>query len=65
MMQYDVLKLPLAPFYSESMITQYHKSSSVVNSPAPHEYGLGSLKNEIQVNAIRWPFLTNQNNGSQ
>ena len=29
------------------------KSSSVVNGPAPHEYGPGSLKNEIQVNAIR------------
>ena len=34
-------------------IAQYHKSSSVVNGPAPHEYGPGSLKNEIQVNAIR------------
>ena len=32
---------------------QYHKSSSVVNGPAQHEYGTGSLKNEIQVNAIR------------
>ena len=32
---------------------QYHKSSSVVNGPAPHEYGPGSLENEIQVNAIR------------
>ena len=31
----------------------YHKSSSVMNGPAPHEYGQGSLKNEIQVNAIR------------
>ena len=31
----------------------YHKSSSVVNGPAPHEYGPGSLKNEIQVNVIR------------
>ena len=30
-----------------------HKNSSVVNRPAPHEYGLDSLKNEIQVNAIR------------
>ena len=27
-------------------IVQYHKSSSVVNGPAPHEYGPGSLKNE-------------------
>ena len=34
-------------------IAQYHKSSSVANGPAPHEYGPGSLKNEIQVNAIR------------
>ena len=38
-------------------IAQYHKSSSDVNGPrngpAPHEYGPGSLKNEIQVNAIR------------
>ena len=38
-------------------IAQNHKSSSVVNGPrngpAPHEYGQGSLKNEIQVNAIR------------
>ena len=34
-------------------IAQYRKSSSVVNGPAPHEYGPGSLKNEIQVNAIR------------
>ena len=29
-------------------IAQYHKSSSVVNCPAPHEYGPGSLKNEIR-----------------
>ena len=34
-------------------IAQYHKSSSVMNSPAPHEYEPGSLKNEIHVNAIR------------
>ena len=38
-------------------IAQYHKSSSDVNDPrngpAPNEYGPGSLKNEIQVNAIR------------
>ena len=34
-------------------IAQYHKSSYVVNGLAPHEYGPGSLENEIQVNAIR------------
>ena len=34
-------------------IAQYHKSSSVMNGPAPHEYGPGSSKNEKQVNAIR------------
>ena len=34
-------------------IAQYHKSSPVVNGPALLEYGPGSLKNEIQVNAIR------------
>ena len=34
-------------------IAQYHKSSSVVNGSTPHEYGPGSSKNEIQVNAIR------------
>ena len=39
--------------------------STAVNGPAPHEYELGSLKNEIQVNAIRWPFLNNQINVSQ
>ena len=43
---------------------QTNKSSSVVNGPpgngpAPHEYGPGSLKNAIQVNAIMSVVIIN------
>ena len=44
---------PGLSIFLHKSIAQYHKSSSVVNGPAPHEYGPGSLNNEIQVNAIR------------
>ena len=47
------LKLSSREFHSLMDDDQYHKRSSAVNGSAPHEYELGSLKNEIQVNAIR------------
>ena len=52
-MQGKVSVVAAGCLFIEALCTQYHKSSSVVNGPAPHEYGPGSLKNEIHVNAIR------------
>ena len=58
-------KLSSREFHSLMDDVQSHKRSSAVNGSIPPECEPGSLKNEIQVNAIRWPFLTNQINGSQ
>ena len=39
--------------YLHRSIAKYHKRSSAVNVPAPHEYERGSLENELQANTIR------------